>query len=186
MRVFLLDDQSTHKLVCWCAWRLVLVNLWDQSAEKWRCPSCIDRRWYCTDIGVPAPWWTHRSWCGTSSTEDLTWSVDSHHCPENRLQSRLRPVVISIYSINMYHAAYFNYSLDIRFNKKCTVLFYSAWMHVIFIVIWHTSSNSSVIFLMISACSMLAYMCGVILPLQPELWMKNWIRSRRAESRSCL
>lgn len=45
-----------------------------------------------------------------------------------------------------------------------------------------TSSNSSVIFLMIAACSMLAAIACVILPLHPEALMKNCMRARRAES----
>ena len=49
-----------------------------------------------------------------------------------------------------------------------------------------TSSNSSVILRMMSACSILWYMCGVMRPRHPEQWMKNWISSSSAASRSCL
>jgi len=49
-----------------------------------------------------------------------------------------------------------------------------------------TSSNSSVILRIMSACSMLWYMLGVMRPRQPEQWMKNWISSSSAASRSCL
>jgi len=49
-----------------------------------------------------------------------------------------------------------------------------------------TSSNSSVILRIMSACSMLWYMWGVMRPRHPEQWMKNWISSSSAASRSCL